>query len=78
MNEENKDSMQYDLEGIQIMMKDIARRALKVENLIDEEVHKGQWGSAETYKVEEEMRQINIARDVCKKCLDKVKMAQDC
>ena len=77
MNEEYKDSMQNDLEGIQVMMKDIARRALKIENLIDEEVHKGQWGTIETYKVDEEMRQINIAMDVCKKCLDKVKMAQN-
>ena len=77
MNEEYKDSMQNDLEGIQVMMKDIARRALKIENLIDEEVHRGQWGTTETYRVDEEMRQINIAMDVCKKCLDKVKLAQN-
>lgn len=68
--------MQKSLEDLQVMLKSIARRALKAENIIDEEVSKGQWGNDKTEHVENELWRITQDLDVAKKLLNEVKLKE--
>lgn len=65
--------MQKSLEDLEVMLKSIARRALKAENIIDEEVSRGQWGNDKTELVEQELWRITQELDVAKKLLNDVK-----
>ena len=65
--------MQKSLEDLEVMLKSIARRALKAENIIDEEVSRSQWGNDKTELVEQELWRITQELDVAKKLLNNVK-----
>lgn len=65
--------MQKNLEDLEVMLKSIARRALKAENIIDEEVSRSQWGNDKTELVEQELWRITQELDVAKKLLNNVK-----
>lgn len=65
--------MQKNLEDLEVMLKSIARRALKAENIIDEEVSRSQWGNDKTELVEQELWRITQELDAAKKLLNNVK-----
>ena len=69
-------TMQKILEDLEVMLKSIARRALKAENIIDEEVSRSQWGNDKTELVEQELWRITQELDVANKLLNDVKLKE--
>lgn len=65
--------MEKTLKNLQYILKRVALRALKTEDLIDDQVQRGQWGNEKTAEVELALRQLDNALNAAHNLIQEVK-----